>query len=149
MRALIQRVLRASVTCDNGHTSSIGQGYMILLGVGENDDEATCARLWNKIHKLRIFRDDAGKTNLNLAAVGGDVLIVSQFTLYADTKKGNRPSFVHAADPASSERLYDYFVELARHDVEVVGTGSFGAEMKVELVNDGPFTIWLDTDDFN
>lgn len=148
MRALIQRVQEASVDCDDGFESRIGHGYLILLGVGVEDDENICARLWQKINKLRLFKDDQGKTNLDLTAVAGSVLIVSQFTLFADTKKGNRPSFVYAAPPEKGEKLYDYFVELARRDVPVVGTGSFGAEMKVHLVNDGPFTIWLDTDLF-
>ena len=148
MRALIQRVQEASVDCDDGFESRIGHGYLILLGVGVEDDENICARLWQKINKLRLFKDDHGKTNLDLTAVAGSVLIVSQFTLFADTKKGNRPSFVYAAPPEKGEKLYDYFVELARRDVPVVGTGSFGAEMKVHLVNDGPFTNWLDTDQF-
>ena len=148
MRALIQRVQEASVDCDDGFESRIGHGYLILLGVGVEDDENICARLWQKINKLRLFIDDHGKTNLDLTAVAGSVLIVSQFTLFADTKMGNRPSFVYAAPPEKGEKLYDYFVELARRDVPVVGTGSFGAEMKVHLVNDGPFTIWLDTDLF-
>ncbi len=148
MRALIQRVSRASVSCDDGFQSSIGRGFLILLGVGAEDDEASCARLWQKIRKLRIFKDSEGKTNLDLAAVDGQVMVVSQFTLLADTKKGNRPSFVYAAPPEQGERLYRYFVELARQDIPVVETGSFGAEMKVSLVNDGPFTIWLDTDLF-
>lgn len=148
MRALIQRVSRASVVCDDGFESSIGQGYLILLGVGADDDEETCARLWNKIHKLRIFKDGEGKTNLDLAAVSGGVMIVSQFTLFADTKKGNRPSFIKAAPPEKGEQLYDYFVQLARKDVAELGTGSFGAEMQISLVNDGPFTLWLDTDHF-
>ncbi len=148
MRALIQRVSRASVSCDDGFESEIGQGYLILLGVGAEDDEETCARLWNKIHKLRIFKDKAGKTNLDLASVVGQVMVISQFTLFADTKKGNRPSFVKAAPPDKGQALYDYFLDLARRDVDTVARGSFGADMQVSLVNDGPFTIWLDTDLF-
>lgn len=148
MRALIQRVSRASVSCDDGFESEIGQGYLILLGVGAEDDEETCARLWNKIHKLRIFKDEAGKTNLDLASVAGQVMVISQFTLFADTKKGNRPSFVKAAPPDKGQALYDYFLDLARRDVDTVARGSFGADMQVSLVNDGPFTIWLDTDLF-
>ena len=148
MRALIQRVTQAKVSTRDGFQSEIEKGYLILLGVGEEDDESSAARLWNKINKLRIFKDEAGKTNLDLASVGGEVLIVSQFTLFANTKKGNRPSFIGAASPEKGERLYEYFVELARRDVEVVQTGSFGAEMKINLVNDGPFTLWLDTDQF-
>ena len=148
MRALIQRVTQAKVSTRDGFQSEIEKGYLILLGVGEEDDENNAARLWSKINKLRIFKDEAGKTNLDLASVGGEVLIVSQFTLFANTKKGNRPSFIGAASPEKGERLYEYFVELARRDVEVVQTGSFGAEMKINLVNDGPFTLWLDTDQF-
>ncbi|NLA82057.1 MAG: D-tyrosyl-tRNA(Tyr) deacylase [Clostridiaceae bacterium] len=148
MRALIQRVSRASVSCDDGFESEIGQGYLILLGVGAEDDEETCARLWNKIHKLRIFKDEAGKTNLDLASVAGQVMVISQFTLFADTKKGNRPSFIKAAPPDKGQALYDYFLDLARRDVDTVARGSFGADMQVSLVNDGPFTIWLDTDLF-
>ena len=148
MRALIQRVCEASVLCDDGFQSAIGQGFLILLGVGAEDHEESCARLWQKIRKLRIFKDHEGKTNLDLASVEGEVMVVSQFTLFADTKKGNRPSFVKAAPPEKGEQLYQYFVELARRDIPSVQTGSFGAEMKVSLVNDGPFTIWLDTDQF-
>ncbi len=148
MRALIQRVSWASVHCDDGFESAIGPGYLIFLGVGAEDDEETCALLWKKIHKLRIFKDHEGKTNLDLASVAGQVMIVSQFTLFADTKKGNRPSFVKAGPPEKGHRLYDFFVQLAQRDVAVVGTGSFGAEMEVSLVNDGPFTLWLDTDQF-
>lgn len=148
MRALIQRVSRASVLCDNGLESAIGQGYLIFLGVGDEDNEETCARLWKKIYKLRLFKDLEGKTNLDLASVAGQVMIVSQFTLFADTKKGNRPSFVKAAPPEKGQSLYNFFVQLAQRDVPVVGTGSFGAEMQVSLVNDGPFTLWLDTDQF-
>ncbi len=148
MRALIQRVSEASVICDDGCQSAIGQGFLILLGVGAEDHEESCARLWQKIRKLRIFKDHEGKTNLDLASVEGEVMVVSQFTLFADTKKGNRPSFTKAALPEKGERLYRYFVELARRDIPSVQTGSFGAEMKVSLINDGPFTIWLDTDQF-
>jgi D-tyrosyl-tRNA(Tyr) deacylase len=146
MRAVIQRVTKASVQCDDDHRSSIGKGYLILLGIGHEDNEENCARLWQKIKKLRIFPDAEGKINLDLATIDGEVLIVSQFTLFADTRKGNRPSFINAAHPQLGERLYEYFVELARRDVPVVGTGSFGAMMDVSLVNSGPFTIILDTD---
>lgn len=148
MRALIQRVSEASVHCDNGFESAIGPGFLILLGVGAGDDEESCARLRQKINKLRIFKDQEGKTNLDLAAVEGQIMVVSQFTLMADTRKGNRPSFTRAAPPGRGEELYLYFVELAKRDVPIVRTGSFGAEMKVSLTNDGPFTIWLDTDQF-
>lgn len=147
MRALVQRVERAEVRIEGKTASSIGKGYAILLGVGQNDAEAQAEKLWSKIAKMRIFEDAAGKTGLGLADVGGEVLVVSQFTLYADCKRGNRPSFSRAQAPGEAERLYEYFVELARADVAHVGTGSFGAMMQIELVNDGPFTIWLDTDE--
>ena len=146
MRALVQRVTRAHVDIDGETVSSIGKGFVILLGVGHNDGEEQADKLWAKISKMRIFEDENGKTNIGLADIGGEVLVVSQFTLYADCKRGNRPSFTNAGAPDEANRLYEYFVELARKDVEHVGTGSFGADMKVELVNDGPFTVWLDTD---
>ncbi len=146
MRALVQRVTCAHVDIDGETVSSIGKGFVILLGVGHDDGEEQADKLWAKISKMRIFEDENGKTNIGLADVGGDVLVVSQFTLYADCKRGNRPSFTNAGAPDEANRLYEHFVGLAREDVEHVGTGSFGADMKVELVNDGPFTIWLDTD---
>lgn len=146
MRALIQRVTRAQVTIEGELRSSIGKGYVILLGVGAEDGEEQADKLWSKISKLRIFEDENGKTNVNLADAQGEVMVVSQFTLYANCKRGNRPSFTEAGSPDEANRLYEYFVNLVRRDVEHVGTGSFGAMMQVELVNDGPFTIWLDTD---
>ena len=146
MRALIQRVCEAQVTIDGEVVGRIGQGFVVLLGVGQGDDEAVAERLWEKIFKLRIFEDDAGKTNLALSDVGGEVMVVSQFTLYADCHKGNRPSFTKAGSPEDAERLYHYFVDLVRRDVPTVAEGRFGADMKVSLTNDGPFTLWLDTD---
>lgn len=146
MRALIQRVTRAQVSIEGEPHSSIGKGYVILLGVGAEDGNEQAEKLWSKISKLRIFEDENGKTNVSLADVQGDVMVVSQFTLYANCKRGNRPSFTEAGAPDEANRLYGYFVELARRDIEHVATGSFGAMMQVELVNDGPFTIWLDTD---
>lgn len=146
MRALIQRVTRAQITIEGELRSSIGKGYVILLGVGAEDGEEQADKLWSKISKLRIFEDENGKTNVNLADAQGEVMVVSQFTLYANCKRGNRPSFTEAGSPDEANRLYEYFVNLVRRDVEHVGTGSFGAMMQVELVNDGPFTIWLDTD---
>ena len=146
MRALIQRVTRAQVSIEGELHSSIGKGYVILLGVGAKDGNEQAEKLWSKISKLRIFEDVNGKTNVSLADVQGDVMVVSQFTLYANCKRGNRPSFTEAGAPDEANRLYEYFVELARRDIEHVATGSFGAMMQVELVNDGPFTIWLDTD---
>ena len=146
MRALIQRVGRASVAVDGEVIGKIGKGYLILLGVGHEDTEAQADKLWSKILKMRIFEDENGKTNLSLADVDGEVLVVSQFTLYANCKKGNRPSFTEAGAPAEANRLYEYFAGLVRRDLGEVQTGSFGAMMNVELANDGPFTIWLDTD---
>ena len=146
MRALIQRVTEASVTIEGTKVGAIDRGFLILLGVGQNDGEAEAQRLWSKIVKMRIFEDENGKTNLSLADVGGSVLVVSQFTLFANCKKGNRPSFTDAGSPDEANRLYEYFVSLAKADVTKVETGRFGAMMEVALVNDGPFTIWLDTD---
>ena len=146
MRALIQRVTRAQVSIEGELHSSIGKGYVSLLGGGAEDGNEQAEKLWSKISKLRIFEDENGKTNVSLADVQGDVMVVSQFTLYANCKRGNRPSFTEAGAPDEANRLYEYFVELARRDIEHVATGSFGAMMQVELVNDGPFTIWLDTD---
>lgn len=146
MRALIQRVTHASVTVDEEVIGKIGKGYLILLGVGHEDTEAQADKLWSKILKMRIFEDENGKTNLSLADVEGKVLVVSQFTLYANCKKGNRPSFTGAGAPDEANRLYEYFASLVRRDLGEVETGSFGAMMDVELLNDGPFTIWLDTD---
>ena len=146
MRALVQRVSSARVNVNGETTGRIGKGYLILLGVGQDDGEAQADKLWSKISKMRIFEDEAGKTNLGLADVSGEVLVVSQFTLYANCKKGNRPSFTQAGAPDEANRLYEYFAGLVRTQLGHVETGVFGAMMQVELVNDGPFTIWLDTD---
>lgn len=146
MRALVQRVTHAQVDIDGETVGSCKRGYLILLGVGADDGPEQIERLWGKIFKLRIFEDENGKTNRSLADVNGQVLIVSQFTLYANCKKGNRPSFTGAGAPDQAEQLYEQFVERARQDVPRVETGRFGAMMQVSLVNDGPFTIWLDTD---
>lgn len=146
MRAVVQRVSRAQVEIDGNTVGSIGKGLVILLGVGHEDTEDQAERLWSKISRLRIFEDENGKTNLSLADVHGDVLVVSQFTLFANCKKGNRPSFTQAGAPDEANRLYEWFVERARRDVPRVETGRFGAYMDVSLTNDGPFTLWLDTD---
>lgn len=146
MRAVAQRVTRASVTIDGAVTGEIGAGYLILLGVDAEDTAAEADRLWRKIFGLRIMEDEDGKTNRSIDDVGGEVLVVSQFTLYADCRHGRRPSFTAAGDPRHANELYEYFVELARQDVPRVATGTFAADMQVELVNDGPFTIVLDTD---
>lgn len=149
MRALIQRVERAQVEVDGVTVGSCGPGYLILLGVALGDDEALAERLWRKVAALRICADEAGKTNRSLADTGGSVLVVSQFTLYADARRGNRPSFAGAAAPALAEHLYERFCELAEAELGPgrVGRGVFGADMRVSLVNDGPFTVMLDTDE--
>lgn len=146
MRFVIQRVKHASVTVDGEVIGKIGRGYMILIGVCDADDEAVADRMVDKMIKLRINEDAEGKTNLSLADVGGELLLVSQFTLYADCKKGNRPSFVKAGSPDHANALYEYIIKRCSERVPVVEKGSFGAEMAVELVNDGPFTILLDSD---
>lgn len=145
MRFVVQRVSRASVTVNNEVIGRIGKGFMVLVGINADDTEEIADKTIEKMLKLRIFEDENGKTNLNLDAVGGELLIVSQFTLYADCRKGNRPSFIHAGDPAHAERLYEYILEKCRQSGYHVEHGSFGAEMQVELINDGPFTILLDS----
>ena len=146
MRALVQRVERAEVRSSGEAVAAIGIGLVVLLGVGHDDDEATADGLARRIVELRIFRDEAGKTNRSILDVAGGALVVSQFTLYADTSRGRRPGFSDAAPPDLAERLYERVAaRLAEAGVEPVGTGIFGAEMAVELVNDGPFTLWLDT----
>ena len=145
MKAVVQRVSRAQVSIDGKEVGAIVLGFVVLLGVGEGDTEAQAWRLGGKIAKMRIFDDEAGKANLALGDVGGQVMVVSQFTLYADCKKGNRPSFTRAMEPDEANRLYEYFLDLARAEVDHVAHGVFGAMMDIELVNDGPFTIVLDT----
>jgi D-tyrosyl-tRNA(Tyr) deacylase len=148
MRALIQRVERAEVRSSGEAVAAIGIGLVVLLGVGHDDDEATADALARRIVELRIFRDEAGKTNRSILDVAGGALVVSQFTLYADTSRGRRPGFTGAAPAELAERLYERVAaQLAGAGVEPVGTGIFGTEMAVELVNDGPFTLWLDTAD--
>ncbi len=145
MRAVVQRVAHASVAVDGTVLGKIGNGFMILLGVSDEDTEQIADRMADKICKLRIFVDENGKTNLSLADVGGELLVISQFTLYADCKKGNRPSFTKAGAPDRANELYEYFMKRCREYVEVVERGQFGADMKVELLNDGPFTLMLDS----
>ena len=147
MRAVLQRVSSASVRVDEQVVGSCGPGFLVLLGVAPDDTPEEAERLWGKICRLRVFDDAEGKMNLSLADVDGEVLVVSQFTLFADARRGNRPSFVGAARPDVAVPLYERFCELAEADVRNVGRGVFGAEMQVELVNDGPITIWLDTDE--
>ena len=145
MRALLQRVTDASVTVDGTRIAEIGQGLLILLGVAPGDDEATADGLARRVTELRIFRDADGRTNAALADIGGAVLVVSQFTLYADTRRGRRPGFTDAAAPDQAEQCYRRFVATLDDLGVEVATGRFGAEMAVRLTNDGPFTIWLDT----
>ncbi|MBR6622697.1 MAG: D-tyrosyl-tRNA(Tyr) deacylase [Ruminococcus sp.] len=144
MRIVLQRVTSASVRVDGELTGSIGTGYLILFGVGKEDTEDDCRRLADKIINLRIFSDENDKINLSLRDVDGALLVVPQFTLYADCRKGNRPNFVQAAAPAEADRLYQYFVEYCRSKGQRTETGMFGADMKVELLNDGPFTLVLE-----
>ena len=145
MRTVVQRVTHASVKVDGQTIGEIGKGFLILLGVAEEDDEAIADKMADKICRLRIFEDENGKTNLSLADVSGEILVVSQFTLYADYKKGNRPSFVKAGNPEKANRLYEYFMKRCQTHVQTVEHGQFGADMKVELLNDGPFTLMLDS----
>jgi D-tyrosyl-tRNA(Tyr) deacylase len=147
VRALLQRTTGAEVRADGGVVGAIGAGLVILLGVGPDDNETVADDLARKAAELRIFRDDEGRTNRSLLDVGGAALVVSQFTLYADTRKGRRPGFTGGAAPDVAERLYLRFAAALRELGVAVATGRFGAEMAVSLVNDGPFTIWLDTDD--
>ena len=146
MRFLVQRVTEASVTVSENEIAKIGKGYLVLLGVCDTDTEAIADAMVKKLVSLRIFEDENGKTNRSIGDVGGEMLVVSQFTLYADCRHGNRPSFTRAGDPASAERLYEYAVGRLRDAYGVaVQTGSFGTDMKVRLLNDGPFTVLLDS----
>jgi D-tyrosyl-tRNA(Tyr) deacylase len=147
LRALLQRTTGARVRVDRSVVAEVGAGLVVLLGVGPDDDESTSDALARRVTELRIFDDPSGKTNLSLLDVGGAVLVVSQFTLYADTRRGRRPGFTGAAAPDVAERLYVRFAAALRDLGVSVATGRFGAVMEVELVNDGPFTIWLDTAD--
>lgn len=146
MKLVIQRVTHASVTVDNNVIGKIGKGYMVLIGVSDTDTKEIADKMLDKMIKLRIFEDENGKTNLSLADVGGELLLISQFTLYANCKKGNRPSFIEAGSPDHADALYEYIIEKCKERVDVVEQGEFGAEMKVELLNDGPFTVILDSE---
>jgi D-tyrosyl-tRNA(Tyr) deacylase len=145
MRAVVQRVSRAEVRVEGRATGAVGRGFLVLLGVAQGDDEGAAEALADKVAALRIFEDEGGKMNRALAEVGGGVLVVSQFTLLGDTRKGNRPSFGAAAPPEVAERLYQRFCALLREKGLPVATGVFRAHMEVELVNDGPVTLLLDT----
>lgn len=146
MRFVIQRVTEASVTIDGEISGKIGKGYLVLIGVADTDTKEIADKMIRKMIGLRIFEDEQGKTNLSLADVDGGLLLVSQFTLYANCKRGNRPSFIEAGKPDMANEMYEYIVEKCRESVDEVQTGEFGADMKVQLLNDGPFTILLDSD---
>ncbi|MCI5649094.1 MAG: D-aminoacyl-tRNA deacylase [Fusicatenibacter sp.] len=145
MKFVIQRVKEASVMVDGEVKGKIQKGYLVLIGIGKGDNEQIADKYLKKMLGLRIFDDENGKTNLSLADVNGQLLLVSQFTLYANCRKGNRPSFTDAMDPVRAEELYEYLIKKAREQVQVVETGVFGAEMEVSLVNHGPFTVILET----
>lgn len=146
MKFVVQRVTHASVTVDGNVIGKIGQGFMVLIGVSDEDTKETADKMVKKLLGLRIFEDENGKTNLDIHTVGGSLLLISQFTLYADCKHGNRPSFIKAGKPDMANEMYEYIIAKCREQVETVETGEFGADMKVELLNDGPFTILLDSD---
>ena len=147
MKIVLQRVSKASVSVEGKTIGAIDDGFLILLGVSDTDTEEIADKMVDKLCKLRIFQDENGKTNRSLADVGGQLLVVSQFTLYADCRKGNRPSFINAGKPDLAEELYEYIISECRKKVPKVETGIFGAEMEVTLANDGPFTIILDSED--
>lgn len=147
MRGVLQRVSRASVKVDCEIVGEIGRGLLVLLGVGKGDDTSDAERLAEKAVNLRIFDDEDGKMNLSLVDIGGGLLVVSQFTLYGDTRRGRRPSFVNAAEPSEADSLYQHFVRHSRQFIQNVETGTFRAMMDVELINDGPVTIILDSAD--
>ena len=148
MRLVIQRVRHASVSVEQKVIGAIGQGYLVLLGIGNGDTEKMADAFAQKLFKLRIFEDENGKINRSISDVGGRILVVSQFTLYADCRHGNRPGFTDAAAPAEAERLYEYFLEQCKKQFGEVEHGSFGADMKVDLENDGPFTLIWDSRDW-
>lgn len=146
MRFLIQRVNKACVTIDGSTVGKIGQGLCVFVGISNTDTKELADKMIRKLVNLRIFSDENDKTNLNISSVNGELLIISQFTLYADCKHGNRPSFIDAGKPGLAEELYEYIVSECKKYVTKVEHGEFGASMKVSLVNEGPFTIWLDSD---
>lgn len=147
MKFVIQRVTHASVTIEDEVKGKIGKGFLVLIGIGKGDDEIIADKLVQKLVNMRIFEDENGKTNLGLKDVGGELLLISQFTLYANCRKGNRPSFTEAGAPDEAERLYGYITDRCKEEIPVVETGGFGADMKVELLNDGPFTVILDSEE--
>lgn len=147
MRFVIQRVTNSKVTINDEVRGQIGKGFMVLIGVEDGDTVEIADKMIRKLINMRIFEDENGKTNLGLKDVGGSLLLISQFTLYADCKKGNRPSFIKAGAPDKAKALYEYIIAKCKEEIDIVEQGEFGADMKVELVNDGPFTIVLDSDE--
>ena len=146
MRFVVQRVTHASVTVDSQVIGKIGNGFMVLIGVSDEDTKETADKMVKKLLGLRIFEDENGKTNLDIHTVEGELLLISQFTLYANCRHGNRPSFIEAGKPDMANEMYEYIIAKCKEQVPVVEKGEFGADMKVELLNDGPFTILLDSD---
>lgn len=146
MKFVIQRVTEASVTVDGNTIGKIDKGFMVLIGIGQTDTKEIADKLMKKLVGLRIFEDENGKTNLSLSDVNGALLLISQFTLYANCKKGYRPSFIESGAPDMAEELYEYIIAKCKESIPVVERGSFGADMKVSLINDGPFTIILDSE---
>ena len=146
MRFVVQRVTHASVTVDSQVIGNIGNGFMVLIGVADTDTREIADKMVKKLLGLRIFEDENGKTNLDIHTVGGELLLISQFTLYANCRHGNRPSFIEAGKPDMANEMYEYIIAKCKEQVPVVEKGEFGADMKVELLNDGPFTILLDSD---
>jgi D-tyrosyl-tRNA(Tyr) deacylase len=144
MRVLLQRVKKASVTINNKIVGKIDQGILLFLGIHQEDNESQAEFLAKKSSELRIFSDDAGKMNLSCKDIGGDALVISQFTLYADCEKGRRPNFLAAAEPNKGEKLYDFFIECLKKNVKKVESGTFAAKMEIDLINDGPVTIILE-----
>ncbi len=146
MRFVIQRVKHSKVTIDGKIRGQIDKGFMVLIGIASDDTVAIADKMIKKMTNMRIFEDENGKTNLGLKEVGGSLLLISQFTLYADCKKGNRPSFIKAGAPDMASEMYEYIIKKCKEEIDIVEQGEFGADMKVELLNDGPFTILLDSD---
>ncbi|MBR6696142.1 MAG: D-tyrosyl-tRNA(Tyr) deacylase [Oscillospiraceae bacterium] len=147
MKFVIQRVTSASVSVDEKIVGKIGKGFLVLIGIGKEDNKEIADKMIKKLIGMRIFEDENGKTNLSLNDVSGELLLISQFTLYADCKKGNRPSFINAGSPDEANSIYEYIISECKKEIDVVEKGVFGADMKVSLLNDGPFTIILDSRD--
>jgi len=147
MKFVVQRVTTASCRVDNEITGNINKGFLVLIGVSDSDTTEIADKMTKKLIGLRIFEDENGKTNLSLKDVNGELLLISQFTLYADCKKGNRPSFIRAGKPDAAKAMYEYIIQKCKEEIPVVEQGIFGADMKISLLNDGPFTVILDSDE--